>query len=123
VVNQLCWCRVYFFDSKKGKSVFLGADALKIICNRICSALKRENINEKEMEKHEGYDIFWILSLAEQHAAIHGSLTDNFGIKLFCVEDGTPPTFFPEINLERQDVENWISTLEETIVTLMLHSN
>ena len=109
------WCKVYFLDSQKGLSVFLGADDMKIICSRLCSALKGEKLNEKAIYKHGNRELFWILSLFEQHASIYGTLIDNFGIKIFCVEDGGE--YLPELYLEKHDVESWISTLEKAILT------
>lgn len=108
------WCKVYFLDSKNGSSVFLGVDTLKIICYRLFSALKREDLSNIETHKHGNLELFWILSLSEQHASIYGSLTDSLGIRIFCVEDGGQ--FLPEILLEEQDIENWIITLKEFVV-------
>jgi len=112
VVNSSNWCKVYFFDSQKDIPIFLGADTLEIICSKLCSALRREDFNEKKIHKHGDLELFWVLSLAERHAAIYASLADNFGIKIFCVEDGGH--FLPEFYLEKQDVKNWIWNLSRT---------
>lgn len=111
--NSSNWCKVYFFDHQKGSSVLLGADDLKSICSKLYSALKMENLNGKEIYKHETQELFWILSLFEQHTSIYGSLTDNLDMKIFCVEDCG--CFLPEVHLEKQDIEKWILTIEKEV--------
>lgn len=111
-VNKITnWCKVYHIDTIKGANTFLGADNYTIISLRLCSALKRENIDTKIMYKQGNTVWFWMLTLSEVHAAIYGSLTDNYGIKILCIEDGG--RYLPELSLEKQDVEYWIATLQK----------
>ena len=113
VNNSSNWCKVYFIDSQKTSSIFLGADDLKVVCSKLKSALKWENLKEREMYRYGDIELFWILSLFEKHASIYGSVTDNYGIKIFCVEDGGH--YLPEFHVEKNDIQRWISTLEKEV--------
>lgn len=122
--NESNWCKVYYKDLRENTSVYLGADCPEVICSRLYSALKMEKISEKRISRLGVMDLFWILSLAEAHASIYGSITDTSCIQIYCAEDGeNGAKFLPVIRLEKQDAADWISALEEYIGELSRSSS
>ena len=103
------WCIVQFHSIKNNTSTLLGADDFVIICSRLHSVLKKERLNDKETFIHGDFELFWILSLFEQHASIYGSVTNSLGIRIFCVEDGG--NYLPELHLTMIDVQRWLAIL------------
>ena len=107
------WCKVHFIDFQKDSCIFLGADDLMIIASRLYAALKSESLKTNEAFQKNDNDLFWILSLFEKHASIYGSLTSSFGMKLFLVEDSGQ--YLPELDLNKQNIEEWIFALETVL--------
>lgn len=106
--NAIDWWRVF---SVGNETTFLGADVIINLTSRLTNYLKSVDIEEKPLYEHDGNKIIWITSLAEKHACLYGTIpSEDDGAIIYCVEDGGH--FLPELKLNKQIVNEWISKLE-----------
>ncbi len=94
------WCKIEYINHES--TINLGADIFSIIKSKMLKALDF-NLKE-EVFTYNGICMFWILSLAEEHASINGKwLGTQFS--LYIIEDGG--NLLPTIELSLNEVRRW----------------
>jgi hypothetical protein len=111
LVAESNWqCHVYFSDHNKYNHHYLGVAQVEYVCLKLISGISTTSMADKDTFKHEGLDLFWIMSLFVGHAGVYGNVS-NEGFRLFCQDDGGP--YLPIITLDQQCIKDWITQLSK----------
>lgn len=73
------WCKCWLIKGEE--IVFLGAESLKYVMDHLLSGL--DNNSKKTVGNLLGYDVWWVLSLAEAHHTLYAAMANEDRILLW----------------------------------------
>lgn len=103
-------CHVYYSDYNKHQNLYLGVAQVEYVCSRLITGITKTSMAGEDTFKHDGIELFWIMSLFVGHAGIYGNVSSE-GLNLYCQEDGGP--YLPPITLDQQCIKDWVTQLCE----------